>query len=72
MQIIIKRYEHGGPDRETGLTGRKLVSCLSGGWFSVGNAEMSGRNPSKIEKLSTLYSRYIAKSLVSNGLCHRA
>lgn len=37
----------------------------------MGNAAISGRDPSKIEKLGTLYARFIAKSLVSNGLCHR-
>ncbi len=64
--------ESGGPEKMQGINGRKLDSDLFGNQCSLGNAALSGRDPSKVEKLATLYARYITKSLVYNGLCHRA
>lgn len=62
----------GGPDIYTGMSGRKLSYDTYGGYLESGCTEgISGRDPSNISKTALLYSRYIAKSLVYSGICHR-
>jgi S-adenosylmethionine synthetase len=43
-----------------------------GGWAAHGGGAFSGKDPSKIDRTASYYTRYVAKSLVAAGLCHRA
>jgi S-adenosylmethionine synthetase len=65
-----RKFEVGGPGKCIGKSGRRTVNDLYSNWTPNLGAQLSGRDPSKIEVAATLYSRYIAKSLVSNGLCY--
>jgi S-adenosylmethionine synthetase len=62
----------GGPAADTGLTGRKIIVDTYGGWASHGGGAFSGKDPTKVDRSANLYARYVAKSLVAAGLCHRA
>ena len=62
----------GGPMADSGLTGRKIIVDTYGGWASHGGGAFSGKDPTKVDRSANYYSRYVAKSLVAAGLCHRA
>jgi len=64
-------FNIGGPVADAGLTGRKVVADTYGGWIPHGGGAFSGRDPSKVKRTGAYYCRYVAKSLVANGLCHR-
>ncbi len=61
----------GGPDGDTGLTGRKIISDTYGGWFSHGGGAFSGKDPTKVDRSGAYLARYLAKNLVSAGLAKR-
>lgn len=61
----------GGPEADTGLTGRKIVVDNYGGWGSVGGGCFSGKDSSKVDRSGAYMARWIAKSLVAAKLCHR-
>lgn len=61
----------GGPKADAGLTGRKIIVDTYGGWAPHGGGAFSGKDPSKVDRSAAYYCRYVAKSLVANGLCHR-
>lgn len=61
----------GGPTADTGLTGRKIIVDTYGGWASHGGGAFSGKDPTKVDRSANYYARYVAKSLVAAGLCHR-
>jgi len=61
----------GGPAADTGLTGRKIIVDTYGGWASHGGGAFSGKDPTKVDRSANYYARYVAKSLVAAGLCHR-
>jgi len=65
------RFEIGGPASDAGLTGRKIIADTYGGWCSHGGGAFSGKDPSKVDRSAAYYCRYVAKSLVANGLAHR-
>jgi len=65
-------FQVGGPAADAGLTGRKIVVDTYGGWAPHGGGAFSGKDPSKVDRSAAYYSRYVAKSLVAAGLCHRA
>ena len=61
----------GGPKADSGLTGRKIIVDTYGGWAPHGGGAFSGKDPTKVDRSATYYARYVAKSLVAAGLCHR-
>jgi S-adenosylmethionine synthetase len=61
----------GGPEADTGLTGRKIIVDTYGGWGAHGGGAFSGKDPSKVDRSAAYAARWIAKSLVANKLCRR-
>ena len=66
------KFEVGGPHADAGLTGRKIIVDTYGGWAPHGGGAFSGKDPSKVDRSAAYYARYVAKSIVANGLAHRA
>lgn len=66
------KFDVGGPAADAGLTGRKIIVDTYGGWCPHGGGAFSGKDPSKVDRSAAYYGRYVAKSLVANGLCNRA
>ena len=64
-------FDVGGPKADAGLTGRKIIVDTYGGWAPHGGGAFSGKDPSKVDRSAAYYSRYVAKSLVANGLADR-
>ena len=58
----------GGPNGDTGLTGRKIIVDTYGGYFSHGGGAFSGKDPTKVDRSSAYMARYLAKNLVAAGL----
>ena len=56
---------------DMGKSGKKGNSNSYGGWITAGSTHMNGKDYRKIERAAPLYCRYVAKSLVNNGLCQR-
>lgn len=61
----------GGPHGDAGLTGRKIIVDTYGGWGSHGGGAFSGKDCTKVDRSAAYALRWIAKSLVSSGVCHR-
>lgn len=61
----------GGPQADSGLTGRKIIVDTYGGWAPHGGGAFSGKDPTKVDRSGAYYARYVAKSLVAAGLCNR-
>lgn len=61
----------GGPEADSGLTGRKIIVDTYGGWGAHGGGAFSGKDPSKVDRSGAYAARWIAKSLVASGLCKR-
>lgn len=66
------KFVIGGPEADTGLTGRKIIVDTYGGWGAHGGGAFSGKDASKVDRSGAYVSRWIAKSLVAAGLCKRA
>ena len=62
----------GGPQGDAGLTGRKIIVDTYGGWGAHGGGAFSGKDWSKVDRSGAYAARWIAKSLVNEGLCKRA
>ena len=58
----------GGPNGDTGLTGRKIIVDTYGGRCAHGGGAFSGKDPTKVDRSAAYYCRYIAKNLVAAGL----
>ena len=58
----------GGPNGDTGLTGRKIIVDTYGGYFSHGGGAFSGKDPTKVDRSAAYLARYMAKNLVAAGL----
>ena len=58
----------GGPNGDTGLTGRKIIVDTYGGYFSHGGGAFSGMDPTKADRSAAYMARYMAKNLVAAGL----
>jgi len=58
----------GGPNGDTGLTGRKIIVDTYGGYFSHGGGAFSGKAPTKVDRSGAYMARYMAKNLVAAGL----
>ena len=62
------RFEIGGPEGDSGLTGRKIVVDTYGGKCAHGGGAFSGKDPTKVDRSASYAARYIAKNLVAAGL----
>ena len=65
------RFEVGGPQADTGLTGRKIIADTYGGVGSHGGGAFSGKDPTKVDRSASYMARYIAKNLVAAKICSR-
>ncbi|MBA3541782.1 MAG: methionine adenosyltransferase [Deltaproteobacteria bacterium] len=65
------RFVVGGPQGDTGLTGRKIIVDTYGGMARHGGGAFSGKDPSKVDRSAAYYARYIAKHVVAAGLARR-
>ncbi len=64
-------FEIGGPNGDTGLTGRKIIVDTYGGACPHGGGAFSGKDPTKVDRSAAYMARYIAKNLVAAGLARR-
>jgi S-adenosylmethionine synthetase len=64
-------FEIGGPNGDTGLTGRKIIVDTYGGAAPHGGGAFSGKDPSKVDRSATYMARYIAKNIIAAGLARR-
>ena len=65
------RFVIGGPEGDTGLTGRKIIVDTYGGVGRHGGGAFSGKDPSKVDRSATYAARYVAKNIVAAGLASR-
>jgi S-adenosylmethionine synthetase len=65
-------FTHGGPSADAGVTGRKIIVDTYGGWGRHGGGAFSGKDPSKVDRSSAYFCRYVAKNIVAAGLARRA
>ena len=61
----------GGPDGDTGLTGRKIIVDTYGGAAPHGGGAFSGKDPTKVDRSAAYVARYLAKNIVAAGLADR-
>lgn len=62
------RFEVGGPEGDSGLTGRKIIVDTYGGKAPHGGGAFSGKDPTKVDRSATYMARYVAKNVVAAGL----
>ena len=62
------RFVVGGPQGDSGLTGRKIIVDTYGGWGRHGGGAFSGKDPSKVDRSAAYMGRWIAKNIVAAGL----
>jgi S-adenosylmethionine synthetase len=65
------RFVIGGPDGDTGLTGRKIIVDTYGGVAPHGGGAFSGKDPTKVDRSAAYASRYLAKNIVAAGLADK-
>ena len=65
------RFVIGGPNGDTGLTGRKIIVDTYGGMGRHGGGAFSGKDPSKVDRSAAYMARFVAKNLVAWGYCTR-
>ncbi len=65
------RFVIGGPDGDTGLTGRKIIVDTYGGACPHGGGAFSGKDPTKVDRSAAYVSRYLAKNIVAAGLSEK-
>ena len=65
------RFVIGGPQGDTGLTGRKIIVDTYGGYARHGGGAFSGKDPTKVDRSAAYAARYIAKNIVSAGLAKK-
>jgi S-adenosylmethionine synthetase len=65
------RFVIGGPDGDTGLTGRKIIVDTYGGAAPHGGGAFSGKDPTKVDRSAAYAARYLAKNVVAAGLAER-
>ncbi|MBF0493635.1 MAG: methionine adenosyltransferase [Candidatus Omnitrophica bacterium] len=65
------RFEIGGPQGDTGVTGRKIIVDTYGGVGSHGGGAFSGKDPSKVDRSASYMARYVAKNIVYAGLADK-
>ncbi len=73
-QILVNptgRFVIGGPDGDTGLTGRKIIVDTYGGSAPHGGGAFSGKDPTKVDRSAAYIARYLAKNIVAAGIAQR-
>ena len=65
------RFVFGGPEADTGLTGRKIIVDTYGGYAPHGGGAFSGKDPSKVDRSAAYMARYIAKNIVAANLADK-
>lgn len=66
------RFVIGGPNGDSGVTGRKIIVDTYGGWARHGGGAFSGKDPTKVDRSAAYAARYVAKNIVAAGLCDKA
>ncbi|VVM05989.1 S-adenosylmethionine synthetase [Methylacidimicrobium tartarophylax] len=66
------RFVVGGPEADSGLTGRKIIVDTYGGMGRHGGGAFSGKDPSKVDRSAAYMARYVAKNVVASGAADRA
>ena len=66
------RFVIGGPNGDSGLTGRKIIVDTYGGWARHGGGAFSVKDCTKVDRSAAYAARYVAKNLVAAGLCDKA
>lgn len=66
------RFEIGGPQADTGVTGRKIIVDTYGGYCRHGGGAFSGKDPTKVDRSAAYMARYLTKNIVAAGLCEKA
>lgn len=62
------RFVTGGPNGDSGLTGRKIIVDTYGGYASHGGGAFSGKDPTKVDRSAAYMARYVAKNIVASGI----
>ncbi len=65
------RFVVGGPQGDSGLTGRKIIVDSYGGYSRHGGGAFSGKDPTKVDRSASYMARYVAKNIVAAGLARR-
>lgn len=65
------RFVIGGPQGDSGLTGRKLIVDTYGGYSRHGGGAFSGKDPTKVDRSAAYFARYIAKNIVASGAAEK-
>ncbi len=65
-------FTHGGPSADAGVTGRKIIVDSYGGWGRHGGGAFSGKDPSKVDRSSAYFCRFVARQVVAAGLAKKA
>lgn len=65
------RFVIGGPQGDSGLTGRKIIVDTYGGYAKHGGGAFSGKDPTKVDRSATYAARYVAKNIVAAGLADK-
>ena len=65
------RFIIGGPQGDTGLTGKKIIVDTYGGYSRHGGGSFSGKDPTKVDRSATYAARYVAKNIVAAGLADK-
>ena len=74
MEIYINptgQFIIGGPDGDTGLTGRKIIVDTYGGAAPHGGGAFSGKDPTKVDRSAAYVARYLAKNIVAAGVSEK-
>jgi len=74
MECLVNRtgvFEIGGPQADTGLTGRKIIVDTYGGYSRHGGGAFSGKDPTKVDRSGAYFARYVAKNVVAAGLARQ-
>ena len=65
------KFVVGGPQGDSGLTGRKIIVDTYGGWARHGGGAFSGKDPTKVDRSAAYMARYIAKNIVKAGIAKK-
>ena len=65
-------FVHGGPSADAGVTGRKIIVDSYGGWGRHGGGAFSGKDPSKVDRSSAYFCRFVARQVIGAGLAKKA
>src|SRR5207248_6170692 len=65
------KFVIGGPQSDTGVTGRKIIVDTYGGMAAHGGGAFSGKDPTKVDRSACYMARYVAKNIVAAGLADK-